>query len=328
MILEGLRLLRQLGQDFKEMRLAIQEDVGNRGLARVPGQNLLTGIESDLTAACLSLGKRPKTVLGVVTGFYIPSAGLGETDGPLGAVYLARTLPELGISVQLYSDAFCLPALRAGLRRCGRENTVVAEVGQVCPDVTHLLAIERVGPSHTPESIRRQAGATEETVAEFVATVPSAHHDRCHTMRGIDVTEHMRPVGHWFESVVDEKPITIGIGDGGNEIGMGKVPWNTIRANIPNGDKVACRIATRYLIVAGVSNWGAYALAAGVARSMQQTPSNTWWDVSLEQDILRVMVEEGPLIDGVSGQRTATVDGLDFERYAAPLRTIERVMRR
>ena len=42
---------------------------------------------------------------------------------------------------------------------------------------------------------------------------------------------------------------------------MGKLPWATIRKNVPQGGVVACRVATDYLIVAGVSNWGAYALS-------------------------------------------------------------------
>ncbi len=40
-------------------------------------------------------------------------------------------------------------------------------------------------------------------------------------MRGIDITESTSPA-HWlFED--DGRPTTIGIGDGGNEIGMGKI---------------------------------------------------------------------------------------------------------
>ena len=46
---------------------------------------------------------------------------------------------------------------------------------------------------------------------------------------------------------------------------MGKIPWDVIRRNVPNGGLIACRVPTDHLIVAGVSNWGAYALAAGVA---------------------------------------------------------------
>ena len=55
-------------------------------------------------------------------------------------------------------------------------------------------------------------------------------------MRGIDITEHTAPV-HWLFEAVQDLPglTTIGIGDGGNEIGMGKVPWHVIHRNINGG---------------------------------------------------------------------------------------------
>ena len=112
--------------------------------------------------------------------------------------------------------------------------------------------------------------------------------------------------------------VTIGIGDGGNEIGMGKVPFATICKNIPNGDAVACRTATDHLIVAGISNWGAYALAAGVMLLRGKVDAGLF-DVDRERQLLELLVERGPLVDGVTGQRTATVDGLAFDEYAKPL---------
>ena len=45
---------------------------------------------------------------------------------------------------------------------------------------------------------------------------------------------------------------------------MGKIPWDVIRRNIPRGGLVACRVPADHLIVCGISNWGAYGLAAGV----------------------------------------------------------------
>ena len=86
-------------------------------------------------------------------------------------------------------------------------------------------------------------------------------------MRGRDVTAATRPAHLLFEKMpwtMVGGRTTIGIGDGGNEIGMGKLSWATIRKNVPQGGEVACRVPTDYLIVAGVSNWGAYALATGV----------------------------------------------------------------
>lgn len=59
------------------------------------------------------------------------------------------------------------------------------------------------------------------------------------------------------------KIATIGIGDGGNEIGMGKVHQRVID-HIGNGPQIASSVSTDQLITAGVSNWGGSALAAAL----------------------------------------------------------------
>ena len=141
-------------------------------------------------------------------------------------------------------------------------------------------------------------------------------------MRGRDVTAVTRPAHLLFEKMpwaMVGGRTTIGIGDGGNEIGMGKLPWSTIRKNVPRGGEVACRVPTDYLIVAGVSNWGAYALATGVRLLRGPGRMSSLYDVERERELLRLMVDAGPLVDGVTGERTLTVDGLTFERYGRVL---------
>src|SRR5262249_7000446 len=199
--------------------------------------------------------------------------------GPLGALFLARALIPLGMQVVLITDPFCGPALAAGLEAAGLKGNVSVNllpgltvagplpqglVVQLVRNLTHLIAVERVGPSHTPASVRSQPGATELTVEQFFREVPPEHHDRCHNMKGKDITALMGPAHQLFDTARTVGGLTtIGIGDGGNEIGMGKVPWEVIRGNIPGGGLIACRVPTDYLIVCGVSNWGAYGLAAG-----------------------------------------------------------------
>src|SRR5205085_5888406 len=135
-----------------------------------PAANLVTACADDFEAACRSLAGAERPALGVVTGFYIPQAQppCGETDGPLGAVFLARALVPLGVKVVLATDAFCARALEVGLGACGLRKAVPlvtlpkyqaagslsgADYGQWFADragpLTHLLALERVGPSHT-----------------------------------------------------------------------------------------------------------------------------------------------------------------------------------
>jgi hypothetical protein len=303
------------------LRDIIQNDVGKRGLAADPVDNLITACPGDFRAACQSVAEHPHPALLVVTGFFIPTATppAGETDGPLGALFLARALVPLGIPVAIATDGFCVPSVAAGLAECGLQAQVPVVTLPAAatardmydaaywpsfgdpPDwppigttLTHLLAIERVGPSHAD--------------------------NRCYTMRGRDITDLMSPAHRLFEVAHEFSNLkTIGIGDGGNEIGMGKLPRELIARNIPNGNLVACRAPADLLIVCGVSNWGGYALAAGIAHLRGKKLDASLFDTVRERAILEVMVKSGPLVDGVTGKPTATVDGLTWEQYAEVL---------
>ena len=301
-----------------DLRDLIQDDVGQRGLARDPIDNLLTARPDDFAAACHSIADHPAPRVGIVTGFMIPAVDppTGETDGPLGALFLARAFARSDIPCTLASDAAGFSALQGGIKFLGLIADVhlvelplqfdVASFHREADRLTHLIALERSGPSYTFDSI------------------PSEHRDRNHTMRGRDITQFTSPAHYLFEGPRDY--ITIGIGDGGNEIGMGAVPYETICTNIPNGNLVACRVPTDYLVVAGVSNWGAYALAAGVMLLRNRVDSRPF-DADQELKLLQYLVTTGPLVDGVTGQRTATVDGLTFADYVRPLVRIGEMLR-
>ncbi|HEY3788371.1 MAG TPA: DUF4392 domain-containing protein [Urbifossiella sp.] len=276
---------------------AIQTDPGKRGL-----EELFTACPNDFAAACRSIAEHPQTpALGIVTGFYIPSATppAFETDGPLGAIFLARAMNACGIKCSLVIDPWCMPAIVAGLnsRRLGSSVPIHA-IGDEIGVFTHLIAIERVGPNRD---------------------------ERFLNMRGQDITDYTNPVHEMF--VRDSHPPTIGIGDGGNEIGMGRIRHDIIGRNIVNGDRIHCRVSTDLLIVAGVSNWGAYALAAGIHLLRGVAPAPDLFDPDHEREILEIMVKEGPLVDGVTGKQTATVDGLTWEAYVKPLVHIREIMR-
>jgi hypothetical protein len=317
------------------IRDLIQADIGCRGLATDPRDNLLTACAGDFASACRSLAEADAARLVVVTGFYIAHAEppCGETDGPLGAVFLARALVPLGIEIGLATDGYCVGALRAGLEDCGLASRV--QVVNLDTDLsacmrltpTHLVALERVGPNHTPQSVAAQDGATADDVAAFERFVAAAQRGRCYSLRGRDLTAHTAPAHRLFEVAASARPAitTLGIGDGGNEIGMGKIRWDTIRRNIAGGALIACRVAADHLVVCGVSNWGAYGLSAGV-RLLQNAPRDAGlFDVDRERRLLETMVRHGPLVDGLTGRREATVDGLAFDEYAAVLTKLGRM---
>ncbi|MCS7272038.1 MAG: DUF4392 domain-containing protein, partial [Gemmataceae bacterium] len=270
----------------------VQVDVGQRGLAHHPTDNLFTATQGDFVAACQSVACNESPCLLIVTGFFIPTATppACETDGPLGSLFLARACQALGIPWHLASPHCGITALQTGLQQASlplqplrtlpvdnNPGTYRDFYAALVPAPSHVVFIEYPGPN-----------------AE----------GRCLTMRGKDITEHTPPAHHLLPmakslSRSGQPPASIGIGDGGNEIGMGRIAAATIAANIPFGSRIHCTVITDHLIVAGVSNWGAYALAAGLFLVQGRLPPADLFDPVTEQRLLTAMVEAGPLVDGV-----------------------------
>ncbi len=326
---------------LEQIREIIQRDVNGRGLASDPCENLITACSSDFAAACHSLaaarsiGPASQPVVGFVTGFHIPSANASETDGPLGSIFLCRALDALGFHVWIYSEESSYLAIKSALESLPIHAKHMAfDFGVVGSDpgpcgpwrlMTHLLAIERPGPSHTLESLWKQARPGLVPEEAFRNMMPGEHSNQYHTMSGQVITGRMYPAHYLFETRLPF--ITIGIGDGGNEIGMGKIPWEVIARNIPNGGLIACRVPTDYNIVCGVSNWGAYGLAAGVWYLRGMKFDEELFSADRERELWEKVLQEAVLVDGVTGQRTLTVDGLSWEDYIQPLREIGDVLR-
>ena len=286
-----------------------------------------------LAAAAMNLAHHARKVA-IVTGFFIPHAQppAAETDGPPGSLFLAHCLQALGIEAAVITDAPCAPAVRAAANGIGfpvnrvlvsplQEETWCDEfwASEFANGLTHLIAIERVGPSHTPETVAKQR---IEDVSAFLRDVAAEHHDRCHNMRGVCIDGHTAPLHLLFERLPTIHPTarTIGIGDGGNEIGMGAIPWTELRRRLSgeHAGRVPCRIACDFNIVAGTSNWGAMALAAGVCLLRDRLDVLQPWTRERHREWLKDLVANGPAVDGVTGRREATVDGLPFLTYIQP----------
>jgi hypothetical protein len=298
---------------------AVQIDPGNRGLARDPHDNLLTATAKDFQAACRSFVNHPQAALGVTTGFFIPAASppAFETDGPLGAAFVLRALAPLGYQVSIGSGRPVTNAIASALATVAGLMLENIELKGAMPETDTEYTVQPYGtwPKYPP---------THYLIIEHVGRATDG---RYYSMRGHDITEFTKPIDRdLLPAFKKQGVLTIGIGDGGNEIGMGKISHETIIKNIPNGDLIHCRVPTDYLIVAGVSNWGAYAFAAGVYVLRGVKPPPRLFDPDHEREILKAMVRVGPLVDGVTGQQTATVDGLSWEEYAKPLVRIREIL--
>lgn len=308
-------------------------DAAGRGLTSTPsaiGRRLLMPI-GQLAGAASDLCNCRDAV--IVTGFFIPTGEVpaAETDGPLGAVMLADAMRRNGARVSLLTDRYCLDAVSVAAEAAGFDSALI----QSAPDVVSaewvdqflagrsglesLIAIERVGPSHTLESICLSSPQTNAFVERFDRLVPVQSRDVPHNMRGKPIVDCTANLHLMFELLAHHNhPIrTIGIGDGGNEIGMGTIRWESLveRLGEDPGAVVACRIPTDWNIVAGTSNWGGQALAAGICALTGKTDWLDEWPAERQLGVLERMVELGPCVDGVTGKREPSVDGLSFEQF-------------
>jgi hypothetical protein len=257
-------------------------------------------------AASVLLSARSGRV-GFITGFYVPQGTppAAETDGPLGAALLAKALGAVGIPCRLATDEPCRGACAAALVGAGARDVPIDIIALGAPlaplietwrraGITHAISIERCG--------RSADGAPR-------------------NMRGQDIGSYTAPLDDLFVAGPWE---TIAVGDGGNEIGMGAISRALIARHIDHGETIACVTPAQHLIVAGVSNWGAYALIGALAalREDWRPPLLGCLDETLDRAVLEAMIEKGPAVDGVSRLPTLTVDNLDIATHHQVLRKI------
>ncbi len=332
-------------ETISRIEATVRRDPAGRGLLGTePDRGILCA--GQLAQAAESLAKAPGRVV-IVTGFFIPHGDppAAETDGPPGAVTLARLLGDLGHAVVLLTDEPCARAMRvtAGSAGLGEIQLAVAPlVGTPawCEEflrtqeraggLDHLVAIERVGPSHDPSSLAAQNRSGDPPVDRFRAQVPEESWGHCHNMRARVIDEWTADISRLFDSLTEICPgaRSIGIGDGGNEIGMGAVPWEELVARLPGegSERIPCRIATDWNLLAGISNWGAWGLAAAVAVLADRVELLSPLTLEWQRELVAAMVANGPGVDGPSGRQVVGVDGLGIDDYLVPWEEIRELL--
>jgi hypothetical protein len=232
------------------LEAAIQRDEGNRGLADL----VLPAGELETAASALYHAPGP---IAILTGFpcMLDHTPPTETDGPPGALAIIRACLALNKPCILLVEESNAAVLRAGMATIEDMSVILrvdvfpprakwgpteeARLCQLAQEITFVVAIERAGP-----------GASD------------GHY---YTMRGRQMDKVVAPLERLLE-LVPVSVQSIGIGDGGNEVGMGKVLDRILASTIiPNARQIACCTSTSWLLAASVSNWGGYALCCALA---------------------------------------------------------------
>jgi hypothetical protein len=259
----------------------------------------------------------PGATVGVFTGAAVMGVfPKGESDGPLGAAALARALLKLGYRVNLYTEIDCLAGLSEIAKMIGCEAPIVVlekkkSLDEPCAqydEIANLLDI---------------AVCTEKVGVNCKGIQHSVTGRNRNGMRAFvdPIVNRMNDMGK----------LTIGIGDGGNEIGFGNV-YEAACDLIENGRKCVCGCDSGIVNVTkvthcypvAISNWGCYAICAALSlftgnMELMVTPEE-------EHDMLMRTIEL-ELCDGGSGLPRYALDGIDGDCSVACVRFIREIVR-
>ena len=276
----------EYSNEFDEIERIIQYNLSNRGLDKIQLHGQMENCVSSLSISNTAV---------IVTGFPVKSAGIGETDGPPGALALAYALEKLNKKVIIVTDNYTEALIQAGVKLLqldaeiyifeeGREEEQSEEIiNKYKPE--HIIAIERPGRSWD---------------------------NKCYSMYGEDITSYCPNTDILFIKAKENNIPTSAVGDGGNELGMGKVK-EIVKRDVKKGNLIFAQLETDNLVVAGVSNWGAFGICSGLS-ILNETA--LMLNENEYEELMNEIVRSGA-VDGCSKEREVSVDGLSYEENLA-----------
>ncbi|KAM6912803.1 D-glutamate cyclase, mitochondrial [Xenentodon cancila] len=306
---------------IRQLEMIITDDPGQRGIRAL-------FVQDELLRSCLALSH--SSSVAITTGFpthYMHSPP-DETDGPPGAIAMATMLLSLGKQVTLLTD-----------RRAFEMNQAIVDEAVkngVLKTALPLVTYEDVGPDSALHFLCHHGNTSKPRYDHLVAIERSgrAEDGNYYNMRGVNIKHLVDPIDDLF-TVARKIPgiTTTGIGDGGNELGMGKLK-EKVKSLMPKGSLIACDVPADYAITAGVSNWGGYAVACGLyllhtcpshrrylQRGLGPEPAASReqlldWTTNLpsvkkEESFLSTLMHFG-IRSGKTGNLAMEVDGLTF----------------
>ncbi len=201
-------------------------DPGQRGIYKIYPDYEMRNPNFTKKAANIVL-KNLDNVL-IIVGFPLNGKGIsGETDGPPGAVFLHKTIRDLGGNSKILTIASYEDALKDMV-----DEVITINDLESTPSLT--ISIETPG--------RNEFGSFD--------------------MKGNSVdSREISKINKVFSELNCPK---ISIGDGGNEIGMGNIQ-DLIIENIEKGKKIRSEVETDQLVIGGTSNWGAYGILSQIS---------------------------------------------------------------
>ena len=218
----------------------------------------------------------------ISTGFFEIIPKTIETDGPPGAFSIGNAITELGGEVVYLIENHTKNFITKDQKTIIFPNTTKDESIKFAKSIikdykpSALISIERCGITEND----RYLNISRQDISNYNA---------------------------YIDELFNLHKNTIGIGDGGNEIGMGN-----LYEHISSSDKYINEPTiskTKHLIVTTVSNWGGWGLVAALSLLSNKNLLET---VKEATDIMQKQLDLGA-VDGANFKSELSVDGFDWK---------------
>ncbi len=249
-----------------------------------------------------------------------------ESDGPPGAAALARALHiGCGATPIILTEEGAVEGMSRVMQSAG---FMILPPEEAIATVGHFAIIHGASVLGFPSDDAAAKERAKELISKYkpagIVVIEKAGMNEKgvpHGSRG-DYNDAIAKIDYLVLEAIEKNIVTIGIGDGGNELGMGIIQEELKKSSIPNMAKCQCGCggggapATRTdaLITAAISNWGAYGIAACLAFLLQRP--EVFHNTMMEERILEATANAN-LMDGGTGYCLPGADRLSSDVHQA-----------
>jgi hypothetical protein len=324
----------------------INVDIGARGAIQIlfdASRELLGGKPMSLAAVeLMQTSIKPGDYVLITTGWADQPSNIptkSETDGPPGAAALARairlTLKGLPIIV---TDDYLVEDMKKIMSSCGFSIVMPKDLhNSLSEDMGFAMVptISVIGMPIDQEVCRVRSNELLDLYNPALCLAIERggmnKHGRIHGMGGFDFSDNQAKMDYLFTGAMRRGIATIGIGDGGNEIGMANIE-KTVREKIKNGNlcKCPCQAGIALdvakvdvLLSASISNWGGYGTACLL--SLAEGNLDAMCSEEIEQRVLDACCRV-EFHDSIGSRVAPSVDGCEAPIHLAIIRMIRKII--
>ena len=247
---------------------------------------------------------KPRDTVIICAGFFDPPSMITEGDGPIGAAHLGRAIAiALDATPVFLTEVTNIPRMAELVRATGLD-IVDFELARMTP-FKAVIAPLPIDPKRAAVAAKELFDSAKPKAMVSIEKPAPSPAGTYHTGPGLDVSDVVGKVDIFVDEAKSRGVLTIGIGDGGNEVGMGMI-LKDVHEIVPTGKIMGTKVSADILVVAAIANWGAYAIEACLAAALHLPEA--LHPLAVEQRVADASSRAG-LIDPTSGIAHGWVDG-------------------